>query len=176
MRALRNARQLGLVQLGEHTGLSPALLSKIERGQLFPHCRHCFELRSCSASAWSIFSRAMRRGRWLRSCVKPIASVCLTGPVSAFLLTASSCSTTRSASASSTAITSKLKRKTGHLIHTKHTGAELVYVISGELVINIAGEDHPLRKGDSIYFDCSHLHNYRRRGHARCAAIVVVTP
>src|SRR4026207_1707591 len=36
IRALRLSRRLGLVQLGEHTGLSPGLLSKIERGQLFP--------------------------------------------------------------------------------------------------------------------------------------------
>ena len=27
---------MGLVELGRHTGLSPALLSKIERGRLFP--------------------------------------------------------------------------------------------------------------------------------------------
>jgi DNA-binding XRE family transcriptional regulator len=33
---LRLKKKLGLVQLGEHTGLSPAMLSKIERGQLFP--------------------------------------------------------------------------------------------------------------------------------------------
>jgi transcriptional regulator with XRE-family HTH domain len=36
IRALRLKKKLGLVQLGEHTGLSPAMLSKIERGQLFP--------------------------------------------------------------------------------------------------------------------------------------------
>lgn len=36
IRALRQKKDLGLVQLGEHTGLSPAMLSKIERGQLFP--------------------------------------------------------------------------------------------------------------------------------------------
>jgi transcriptional regulator with XRE-family HTH domain len=36
IRALRQKKKLGLVQLGEHTGLSPAMLSKIERGQLFP--------------------------------------------------------------------------------------------------------------------------------------------
>src|SRR6478609_4089562 len=35
IRALRSAKGMGLVQLAEHTGLSPALLSKIERGQLF---------------------------------------------------------------------------------------------------------------------------------------------
>src|SRR5829696_5192203 len=36
VRALRQKKKLGLVQLGEHTGLSAAMLSKIERGQLFP--------------------------------------------------------------------------------------------------------------------------------------------
>ena len=36
IRALRLRKKLGLVQLGDHTGLSPAMLSKIERSQLFP--------------------------------------------------------------------------------------------------------------------------------------------
>ena len=36
VRALRLKKKIGLVDLGKHTGLSPALLSKIERGRLFP--------------------------------------------------------------------------------------------------------------------------------------------
>src|SRR5918998_3980558 len=36
IRAFRKKKKRGLAQLGEHTGLSPAMLSKIERGQLFP--------------------------------------------------------------------------------------------------------------------------------------------
>src|SRR6201994_3999529 len=36
LRALRLKKKLGLVELGKHTGLSPALLSKLERGKLFP--------------------------------------------------------------------------------------------------------------------------------------------
>src|SRR6187401_2819067 len=36
IRALRLKKKMGLVELGKHTGLSPALLSKIERGHLFP--------------------------------------------------------------------------------------------------------------------------------------------
>src|SRR4029078_2368300 len=36
IRALRLKKKIGLVDLGKHTALSPALLSKIERGQLFP--------------------------------------------------------------------------------------------------------------------------------------------
>src|SRR6476620_11455051 len=36
LRALRLRKKMGLVELGGHTGLSPALLSKIERGRIFP--------------------------------------------------------------------------------------------------------------------------------------------
>ena len=36
LRALRLKKKLGLVELGRHTGLSPALLSKLERGKMFP--------------------------------------------------------------------------------------------------------------------------------------------
>src|SRR5450755_2720704 len=36
LRALRLKKKLGLVELGKHTGLSPALLSKLERGKLYP--------------------------------------------------------------------------------------------------------------------------------------------
>ena len=36
IRAIRLKKKIGLVELGRHTGLSPAMLSKIERGKLFP--------------------------------------------------------------------------------------------------------------------------------------------
>jgi transcriptional regulator with XRE-family HTH domain len=36
IRSIRLKKKMGLVELGRHSGLSPAMLSKIERGQLFP--------------------------------------------------------------------------------------------------------------------------------------------
>jgi hypothetical protein len=54
-------------------------------------------------------------------------------------------------------------------------GAEIVFVRQGELVINVAGEDHTLKRGDAMYFDCVNSHTYRRNGQSRCSAIVVVT-
>src|SRR6202162_4779701 len=36
LRSMRLRKGLGLVELGRHTGLSAALLSKLERGKLFP--------------------------------------------------------------------------------------------------------------------------------------------
>ena len=36
LRTLRLRKSMGLVELSKHTGLSAALLSKLERGKLFP--------------------------------------------------------------------------------------------------------------------------------------------
>ena len=36
IRGLRLRKKMGLVELGQHSGLSAALLSKLERGKLFP--------------------------------------------------------------------------------------------------------------------------------------------
>src|SRR5512140_2594570 len=36
LRTLRLKKSMGLVELGKHTGLSAALISKLERGKLFP--------------------------------------------------------------------------------------------------------------------------------------------
>jgi quercetin dioxygenase-like cupin family protein len=58
----------------------------------------------------------------------------------------------------------------------EHPGAEIIYVLDGELVVNLEGEDFTLGQGDSMYFDCAHPHTYRRKGSLPCAAIIVVTP
>src|SRR6202521_3246000 len=36
LRSMRLKKSMGLVELGRHTGLSAAMLSKVERGKLFP--------------------------------------------------------------------------------------------------------------------------------------------
>ena len=60
IRALRLKKKLGLVQLGEHTGLSAALLSKIERGNLFPTLPTLLRIAMVFGVGSSIFlSRAM---------------------------------------------------------------------------------------------------------------------
>jgi quercetin dioxygenase-like cupin family protein len=54
----------------------------------------------------------------------------------------------------------------------EHPGAEIIYVMRGELVVNLEGEDFTLGEGDSMYFDSAHPHSYRRWGQAPCVAIV----
>ena len=54
-----------------------------------------------------------------------------------------------------------------------HPGVELIYALEGTLSVHIGGEEHTLEAGDSMYFDSSVPHGYRRSGGRACSAIVV---
>jgi mannose-6-phosphate isomerase-like protein (cupin superfamily) len=56
-----------------------------------------------------------------------------------------------------------------------HDGAEFIFVINGELNVDVDGEDVALHGGDAMYFDSSIPHSYRCPGSSACSAIVVVT-
>lgn len=175
IRALRTARQLGLVQLGEHTGLSPALLSKIERGQLFPTLPTLLRIALVFGVGLEHF--------FARDRTRPVVAV--VRKAERIRLPERAGKRIPAYRFESLDYPVSERKLNGYYVEVEaedtpsephqHAGAELVYLISGELVINILGEDYALHKGDSIYFDCSHTHSYRRRGHARCAAVVVVT-
>jgi mannose-6-phosphate isomerase-like protein (cupin superfamily) len=55
----------------------------------------------------------------------------------------------------------------------QHPGIELLYVLSGRLELRAGEDTHTLVEGDSIYFDSSVAHGYRRLGTKRTAALVV---
>ena len=55
----------------------------------------------------------------------------------------------------------------------QHPAAELVYVLSGTLAIHIVDEKYLLDARDSIHFDSTAPHAYRRAGRKPCSAIVV---
>jgi mannose-6-phosphate isomerase-like protein (cupin superfamily) len=54
-----------------------------------------------------------------------------------------------------------------------HPGVEFIYVIQGTLSVHISGEEHALQAGDAIYFDATAPHAYRRSGGRPCSAVVV---
>jgi len=57
-----------------------------------------------------------------------------------------------------------------------HPGVEFLYVIRGRLILSIGGVEHILEAGDSVYFDSTLPHGYRRKGSAACAALVAAVP
>jgi quercetin dioxygenase-like cupin family protein/DNA-binding XRE family transcriptional regulator len=176
VRALRLRKKLGLVELGQHTGLSPALLSKIERGKLYPTLPTLLRIALVFGVGLEHFFagsphlalavvRAADRKRFpdKAGAERPAYRFeCLDYPV-----------TDRRMNAYYVEFESM---GADHAPPHQHDGAEVVYVIAGTLLITIGGHEHTLRAGDSIYFDPSPPHSYRRVGNRACTAMVVTAP
>ena len=56
-----------------------------------------------------------------------------------------------------------------------HNGAEIIYVLSGQLAVRIEGKETTLAEGDAMYFDLGFPHSYRQQGRSAGSAIVVVS-
>ncbi|MBP1841779.1 quercetin dioxygenase-like cupin family protein/DNA-binding XRE family transcriptional regulator [Rhizobium petrolearium] len=175
IRRLRLRKKLGLVQLGEHTGLSAAMLSKIERGHLFPTLPTLLRIALVFGVGLDHFFKE-DSDRPVHAVVRKADRIRLpdkagrTSPAYRF---------------ESLDYPVSDRRLNGYYVEFgeqdeqsephEHAGAEIIYVLRGELVVNLEGEDITLNEGDSMYFECTYPHSYRRNGSLPCAAIVVVT-
>jgi transcriptional regulator with XRE-family HTH domain len=176
IRAIRLKKKMGLVELGRHTGLSPAMLSKVERGQLFPTLPTLLRIALVFSVGLDYFFAAERD--------KPVVAVArhqdrlrfpekpggrdvayefesLDFPAVQRLL--------NSYHAEFFAVPAEKMRR------HQHPGAEFIYVLSGTLTLRVGDEEHVLEARDSVYFDSSAPHAYRKTGGRSCCALVVTT-
>ena len=173
---LRLGKKLGLVQLGEHTGLSAAMLSKIERGLLFPTLPTLLRIAMVFGVGLEHFfvdssNRAavavIRKGDRLRLPDRSGDSSpafyfeSLDFPV-----------TDRKIEAYYAEFPANAKASEEH----RHDGAELIFILRGSLTVTVDGEPTTLNEGDAMYFNSGVVHDYSRHGRSACAAIVVVAP
>ena len=176
IRSIRLKKKMGLVELGNHTGLSPAMLSRIERGQLFPTLPTLLRIAMVFSVGLDYFiaadrdkpvvavSRHQERLRFpeksgakdqayeFESLDFPAVQRLLNSYFAEFFAVAPE----------------KLRRH-------QHPGAEFIYVLSGTLNLHIGEEQHTLDARDSIYFDSTVPHAYRKSGAKACCALVVTT-
>jgi transcriptional regulator with XRE-family HTH domain len=177
LRTLRLRKSMGLVELGKHTGLSAALLSKLERGKLFPTLPTLLRIAMVFGVGLDFFFTderkrrvvgVVRRAERVRFPERPgLQDVqyyfeCLDyrateRKLSAFLADFQEVS---------------LERIKPH----QHAGVEFLYVLKGSLTLKIGGEEFTLDAEDAIYFDSAVLHSYRRRGSKPCTAVIVTVP
>lgn len=177
LRSLRLRKGMGLVELGRHTGLSPALLSKLERGKLFPTLPTLLRISLVFSVGLEHFFAPDRKRRVVavvrrnerrrfpdRMGAKEPAYEfeSLDFPATERKLNAYL--------AEFYSIPSEKARAHQHL------GVEFIYVLRGTLAMGIGNENHCLEAGDSIYFDSSIPHSYRREGSKPCAGLVVTVP
>lgn len=176
VRSLRLRRRMGLVELGRHTGLSPALLSKIERDKLFPTLPTLLRIAMVFGVGLDHFFSDPRK-RAVAAVVRRRERIRLAQKAEKGLA---------SFDFESLDFAANDRKLSGYFasfrdvpagkgaVHA-HPGAELIYVLRGRLGVSLFGEEHELEAGDSIYFESSTPHAYRRIGRAPCEAVVVTT-
>jgi transcriptional regulator with XRE-family HTH domain len=174
VRSLRTRKQMGLVQLSQHTGLSPALLSKIERNQLFPPLPTLYRIALVFGVGLEFFFAGARE-KPIVALVRKDQRVRLPDRAGARE------PSFRFESLDYPAMERKFNsylaefqpRAVAKLQPHDHSGAEFVFVLRGQLTVRLDLVDYTLDAGDSLYFDPSVSHSYRRTGGRTCEAIVV---
>jgi transcriptional regulator with XRE-family HTH domain len=176
IRAIRLKKKIGLVELGRHTGLSAAMLSKIERGTVFPTLPTLLRIALVFSVGLDFFFSGSRD--------QPVVGVVRHKDRLRF--------PEKPGARDSTYVFESLdypaveRRLNGYFVEFmqvpearrrlhQHDGGEFIYVLGGTLTVQVGGEVHTLQPRDSMYFDSSTPHGYSREGTKTCTAIVVTT-
>jgi transcriptional regulator with XRE-family HTH domain len=173
IRRLRLRKSMGLVELGKHTGLSPALLSKLERDLMHPTLATLLRIALVFSVGLEYFFNPepkpvleiVRKKDRLRFPDSPDADkVAYHFESLDFPVPNRELSSYLAEFEPAEADPAKLH---------EHPGIEFLYVLSGKLELRAAEDQYELGEGDAIYFDSTVLHGYRRVGPKRTTALVV---
>ena len=176
LRQLRLRKSMGLTQLAAHTGLSPAMLSKLENGRLLPTLPTLIRIATVfDVGLDHFFSNerkrhivaVTRKKERMRFPERPSQRDVPYHFESLDFLAKERKLQTFLAEFHSVA--------EANLKPHSHAGVEVVYVLEGTLEMRIGTETFRLEAGDAIYFDSVQKHSYRRAGQQPCSAIVVTT-
>ncbi len=174
LRGLRLKKSMGLVELGKHTGLSPAMLSKLERGKLFPTLPTLLRIAMVFSVGLDYFFiderkrhvvAVVRKKDRLRFAEK------MGGAEVAYHFESLDFPANQR---KFDAFLADFEAGTPEKIKLhQHTGIEFLYVLRGKLDLTIGSDVHSLDAGDSVYFDSSARHGYRRTSSRSTTAVVV---
>ncbi len=176
LRSLRHRKSMGLAQLAEHTGLSAAMLSKLENGHLVPTLPTLVRIATVFNVGLDYFFTDPRK-RHVVAISRKEERIKL--PADAKPRDAAYDFESLNFRAAERKLNAFLayfhELPAAKLDPHYHPGVEFLYVIDGKLEISIGTEIYGLSKGDAIYFDSVQKHAYRSSGPGRCTAIVVTT-
>ena len=172
LRRLRLRKSMGLLELSGHTGLSPAMLSKLERDVMHPTLPTLLRIAM-------VFSVGLEY--FFNPEPKPVLEIVrkkdrLRCPdsqdpqkVSYYFESLDFPVPNRSLQS----YLAEFQQTSEDVPLHEHAGVELIYVLSGKLELRTPDAAHELSEGDSVYFDSSASHGYRKLGSKRTTALVV---
>lgn len=170
IRALRLKKKLSLVHLGEHTGLSSAMLSKIERGQLFPTLPTLLRIALVfGVELDHFFNKEGPRIAVTRQSERVRLPIPADASPGAYVFESLNYALAdRRMEAFMAVFPIDGPASESH----QHGTEEFLYVLEGALAVVVDEEEVVLEKGDAISFDSSIVHSYRRQGSGACTALV----
>ena len=177
LRSMRLRKSMGLVELGKHTGLSAALLSKLERGKLFPTLPTLLRIAMVFGVGLDYFFTDERKRRVV-AVVKKEERVRFpekpgTQEVQYYFESLDYLATERKLSAFLADFQDvPVERIKPH----QHPGVEFLFILKGSMTLKIGSEEFVLEPEDAIYFDSAVQHSYRRRGAKPCTGVIVTVP
>ncbi|MBX3596778.1 MAG: cupin domain-containing protein [Rhizobiaceae bacterium] len=170
IRDLRLKKKLGLVQLGEHTGLSPAMLSKIERGQMFPTLPTLVRISLVfGVELDHFFNKGGPRMAVTRKSERvrlPIPAG--TSPGAYVFESLNYALADRKMETFLAVFPSDGPASEPH----QHGTEEFLYVLEGRLAVVVGDERVVLEAGDALAFDSGLPHSYQRESPGPCSALV----
>ncbi len=176
LRTLRLRRSMGLAQLAEHSGFSPAMLSRLENGRLVPTLPTLTRIALVFGVGLDYFFTDPRKRHVVAISRRDERKLFPSDPKA----------TSTAWSFESLDFRANERKLNGFLAHFHslpeqkltphfHPGAELLYLIEGELEMTIGADKFQLSAGDSIYFDSLQKHAYRSLAKKACTAVVITT-
>lgn len=157
VRILRRERDLTAAELGQAAGISLAMISKIENGQISPSLSTINALANALnvplSSLFSTFEEKrdcsyvkggqgvlIERGGTKAGHIYELLGASLRGDVvvEPYLIT--------------------LEEDAEPYTNFRHAGIEFIYMLTGEVIYRHSGQDYYLQPGDSLMFDSAGLH------------------
>jgi len=177
LRTLRLRKSMGLVELGKHTGLSAALLSKLERGKLFPTLPTLLRIAMVFGVGLDYFFTDERKRRVVGVVRRQERVRFPERPGTPDVPYYFECLDYRTTERKLSAYLADFQdvpaaKQKPH----QHAGVEFLYLLKGSLALKIGNEEFVLEADDAIYFDSAVLHSYSRRGAKPCVGVIVTVP
>ena len=174
LRALRLRRSMGLMQLGQRTGLSAALLSKIENCKLVPTIPTLLRIAGALDVTLDHFFRNEQRRHLISFTRKEAHEQFPASPAAAgapYILTKLDAGT---GERKFHPYLAEFLPFVGDARPHAHLGFEFLHVLRGHLIVLLGSDEHRMGPGDSIYFDSNLRHSYRCVSEERCVAFMVL--
>lgn len=173
---LRQRKQMGLVELGRHTGLSASFLSQLETGRVVPTLRNLARIAMVFSKDMSYFFEPERPElfRILRSSDRlrlPQTGVDEPGYYFESLGQVPAEQTITPYIAEFLPANEKRPSKSH-----RHGGNEFLYVLEGELKLEHDSQVDVLAEGDAVFFNAEAVHSYEKAGGEHCSALILTMP